>query len=110
MKLLALAAHVPSYPDPLRAFAGETLQPGRRDPDNPAWIWCTDPRGRAGWTPEALLDDGGRCVRDYDARELAVAPGDELARIEECAGWTLCARADGARGWVPSSCLRAAPG
>jgi hypothetical protein len=46
-------------------------------------------------------DDGGVAQRDYDATELSVEAGDELAVLGEEGGWLWCASARGERGWVP---------
>jgi hypothetical protein len=92
------------YPDPLTVRAGEPLTVGRRDPDWPGWLWCTDPRGKSGWVPESFIDNN-TISRDYTARELCVSPGDEVEPLLEVAGWLWCKTPSGATGWLPSTHL-----
>jgi len=91
------------YPDPLRASKGEPLDLGKRDDEYPGWIWCTDSRGKSGWTPEAYLEvrgDRAILLRDYDARELTVNEGDMLIVEDEEAHWLFCVTKSGKRGWI----------
>jgi hypothetical protein len=124
--------HTASHTDPIAVRAGDAVTVGRRDTTWPEYVWCTGPDGREGWVPEAFLepagDDGAvepgtagggtvepgsgggdatlrRVRRDYDARELDVAPGDVVLAGEEAGGWYWCEAADGRRGWVPAECL-----
>lgn len=48
-------------------------------------------------------------ARDDDGRELTVAAGEELERLDERPGWVLCRTAGGERGWVPADKVRASP-
>jgi hypothetical protein len=78
------------YPDPIVMRAGDPLQVGQADADNPAWVWCTGPDGRSGWVPRAYFArDGaaGRALRDYEATELNVRVGEVLTGGEEESGW-----------------------
>src|SRR5687767_10188460 len=109
----ATAAHARSYEDPIAFAAGDQLAVGRRDPDDPRWLWCLHPgTGKAGWVPETFLafDASGRsgtACRAYRAVELSVEAGERLSAGETVAGWTWCARADGSAGWVPDGKLGA---
>jgi catechol 2,3-dioxygenase-like lactoylglutathione lyase family enzyme len=112
MKLIATRAHAAGYPDPLAVRAGEEVRRGAADPEQPGWTWCTDSRGRGGWTPEAWLEerDGAwTCTQDYDSRELTVAAGEELEQVGQHLGWVLCRDARGERGWVPTEKVQASP-
>ena len=72
------------------------------------WLWCVPADGPSGWVPSAFVRrDGasGVALRDYDASELTVKPGDVLEALEEESGWLRCLAADGAVGWVPLECV-----
>jgi len=112
--------HRASYADPIAMRAGDRVTVGRRYTTWPEYVWCTGPDGREGWVPEAFLEaagdvgtpDGAKAAsdvrtarRDYDARELDVAPGDAVLAGEETGGWFWCEAADGRSGWVPAQCL-----
>ena len=49
-------------------------------------------------------------LRDYDATELTVRPGEDLLAGEQVSGWTWCTNQAGGSGWVPADCLAAEPG
>lgn len=103
----AVAAHARSYEDPIAFSAGERVMVGRRDPEDPRWVWCVHPRtGKAGWVPEVLLEieaaaQWGTGRRAYAAIELTVVPGERLIAGESVAGWTWCTKPSGAAGWMP---------
>jgi hypothetical protein len=102
-------AHRASYEDPLAGRAGDEVAVGPADVEWPAWRWCTAADGRRGWVPEDLLDGTGarrRLVRDYDACELTVRPGERLQALERLAGWVRCRAEDGREGWVPGGCVK----
>jgi len=100
--------HAATYPDSIRMSAGEVVALGRRDDEWPGWVWCAARDGREGWVPEEFLgpvaEDRAAALRDYDARELTVRPGERVAVLDRAAGWTLCRRGDDV-GWVPDCCL-----
>jgi hypothetical protein len=95
------------YTEPLSVRAGELVTVGEDDPEWPGWRWCTDARGKQGWVPEALIGDGGVIDREYTARELDVAVGDEVEIVREIAGWIWCEKAAGGSGWIPASHVEA---
>lgn len=109
----AIAGWTVMYPDPVDVRAGETVTLGDEDQEWPGWIWCTDARGRSGWAPTRYIergDDGsGVMRRDYVARELALAAGDELLLHETLNGWYWATNAGGESGWVPASHVETAP-
>jgi hypothetical protein len=94
------------FEDPIAVRAGDRVTVGRRDQQFPAWRWVTTGDGRSGWMAERYLelrgDDDGVALRDYDATELSVEAGDELAVLDEEGGWLWCESARGERGWVPA--------
>ena len=49
---------------------------------------------------------GWAITRDYDAVELSVEPGDELAVHGALAGFLWVTAADGRSGWVPAEHVR----
>jgi hypothetical protein len=100
--------HEPSYPDPIAMHTGDRVKLGKRDPENPGWIWCTAADGKAGWVPEAYLDvdgDVGIARRDYSAVELWVRVEEEVAVTQEESGWCWVTSSSGESGWVPRSKL-----
>ena len=102
--------HRSNYPEPVRFRRGDAVRLGDRDPDFPGWIRATDPAGRTGWAPEALLDRQGTreaiAIADYDATELNVSPGEKLTVRRELAGWYWVYNEQGDLGWVPVASTR----
>ena len=101
-----LAAHVASYPDPIRLRAGDSLRlSGAVDVwDGHRWLWAIGLDGREGWIPDDLVEgaEGEAVARnDYAAIELSCAAGERLACLAERHGWALCRNAAGEEGWVP---------
>jgi uncharacterized protein YgiM (DUF1202 family) len=96
------------YPNPITVRAGDRVEVGRDDPENPGWRWCTGPDGREGWVPEDLLQPDGTGAsmrRDYTARELDVRTGTDVVLGETMHGWVWATAADGRSGWIPLSCV-----
>jgi len=110
---IVVRAHLSRYPDPVRFRKGERVAVGTRDPDFPGWIRVTDPEGRRGWAPEALLDgiDGTEAVAtgEYIATEMNVSPGQRLVVRRELAGWFWVSDDKGKQGWVPADSIRLQP-
>jgi hypothetical protein len=112
MRYKVLTDYQTQYPDPIVMRAGDPLQVGEADADNPAWVWCTGPDGRSGWVPRAYFAwDGaaGRALRDYAATELNVRVGEVLTGGEEESGWVWAANAQGQKGWVPMTHVEPLP-
>lgn len=107
---IVVRAHRSCYPDPVRFRKGERIAVGKRDRDFPGWIRVTDPEGRSGWAPEALLDgiDGTEAVAtgEYIATEMDVSPGQRLVVRRELAGWFWVSDEQGNEGWVPAYSIR----
>ena len=96
------------YPDPIRGAAGDRLTLGRRDDEFPGWIWATAADGREGWVPESWLlleGEDGVLLRDYDATELSLAPGDEVSGDLVESDWLWATGAGSRTGWAPLDCL-----
>lgn len=101
------------YADPIRVRAGEFVVPDFSEPtDIPGWVWCTDARGKSGWTPKSWLARSGNAwvvTRDFDAIELTIEIGDEVLVHFEESGFYWVATTDGRRGWIPVECLEQPP-
>ncbi len=110
---LVIRDYQTEYPDPLTVRAGELLIVSDKTNywrDNPAWpwVWCTDPRGKSGWTPPGLIQMRGqiaRARRDYAATELPATVGETLIIEHAENGWYWCANQRGQRGWIPQDHL-----
>lgn len=93
------------YPDPIRVSAGERVSPDfAKTTDLPGWAWCTDARGRGGWTPLKWLErdgDGWRITHDFNAIELDVDVGAVVTVHARLAGFYWLTTRDGRTGWVP---------
>jgi len=102
------------YPDPISLVEGETATlDGREEPweDNPDWLWVwgKNAAGKSGWIARPLLRierSRGIALEDYDARELSVAAGEQVAVSRETCGWAWCLIDENRSGWVPLSHLR----
>jgi len=97
-------AYTSAYPDPLNLVKGQRLSVGKKDSEWPGWVWCTDHNNIGGWVPENYVrieNDEAIMLRDYDAAELTVRPGDRMKIKMEESGWYLCIDQEGNRGWVP---------
>ncbi|ALN59659.1 SH3 domain-containing protein [Lysobacter enzymogenes] len=110
MRAVVLADYRSQYPDPIAFARGAVVRLGERDDEWPAFAWTTLHDGRAGWAPlrwlRPLGDGRAQALRDYDARELDVAAGQDLRLIDEHGGWWWAQRDDGAQGWVPARHLQ----
>lgn len=107
-----MAAYRPQYSDPIAVEAGESVRFVDRPDDSeyPGWKWAVAGDSRAGWVPRDWFREsaaGTKATRAYNARELAVRPGDRVIAGEHFGGWALSIRDDGAVGWIPQSVLAA---
>lgn len=93
-----------SYDPALSVVAGEPVEVGGTDPDNPGWRWCVNAEGLGGWLPEGWTQDG-RASAAFDTAELTVAGGEEAQVLKRHAAWSLCRLGDGREGWLPDTCL-----
>jgi SAM-dependent methyltransferase len=110
----AKKAHAAGDAKALIARRGDRLGFERKPTEYAGWIWCTaegSAKGAppdAGWVPEAWVSiEGGTCVllRDYDATELPLEVGEEVALISRESGWAWVRNRRGREGWVPIECL-----
>lgn len=93
-----------AYPDPLVLSAGETVTIEERESRGPGWVWAISQNGTVGWTPARILDQEGaigRIIEHYNATELTVRVGTELAFSRAESGWLWCTTPEGNSGWVP---------
>jgi hypothetical protein len=99
--------HHSDNPNPIRFGVGVILRWERRATEWEGWLWCTDSTGMTGWVPETYVEkiDNATCrtLREYDATELTVKPGDNLDVKFAESGWVWCEIADGRKGWIPES-------
>ncbi len=98
--------HAPVHAQVLVVREGERVRLGREDAQWPGWIWCISESGTAGWTPASYLVRDGDWARlrvDYDATELTVRRGEQLALHYEVNDWWWATDAVGNQGWVPAA-------
>ena len=106
-----------SYSTPFAGYEGEQVTPSYEavagvEGEREDWIWVKDQRGMSGWVPEAFLvkkETGFSLLRDFNAVELTVHPGEQINVSEEVGGWAWCMNAYGKSGWVPADCLTPVP-
>jgi hypothetical protein len=100
-----------SHPDSILFEKGETVTVHKEftdDPDWRNWLWCEGQCQNRAWVPEQYLSrTSGKAtlLRDYDAKELSVSPGEILVVMEILNGFGLSRKSDGSRGWVPLKVL-----
>jgi hypothetical protein len=96
--------------NPLSLIQGQVIRLGAPDPEWSGWIWVTADDGRGSHVPEDICQSAGEGVavilRDFQARDLSVQSGDEVASLSEINGWHWCRREDGTEGWLPAYLLR----
>ena len=108
---VAYAGRRPTYENPIAFEAGAPLTVVRSDDEWPDFHWCVTHEGRDGWVLRSTFElaDGHSldalpsqafAITDYDARELALVPGERLLVGEEEGGWRWCYSANGEAGWV----------
>lgn len=109
MRARVIREYRTQYRNPIGFRAGETVRTGARDGEWPAFVWTTTADGNAGWAPVEWLrplgGDRAEALRDYSARELDAAAGDEVALRHEHGGWWWATHADGREGWLPATHL-----
>ncbi len=104
----AIAGYQAAYPNPLILAAGESVQTGRRDPQFPGWVWCTNNSGQGAWVPEKYLDlhgETGIARQDYSSAELTVCAGEPLTLLKFESGWYWTRNRAGQTGWVPEKVI-----
>ena len=105
----AVADYDRPYDDPIDVRAGDAVVPvsdGSMPTDFMGWTWCVGADGRAGWTPDSWCEpaaDGWRLIRDFNALELTVRPGDRLRLILSESGFLFCETSTGERAWLPDA-------
>ncbi len=109
LKAVVTRNYKASYPDPIEFSEGAVLILGKKDPEWPGWVWCTNSAGKSGWVPEKIIVrqiETGLAVTQYSARELTVNSGDVLTLISIESGWYWAETRQGITGWVPGDHLR----
>ena len=100
--------YVSEFPNPLIQKKGDMLHVEEKETQWDGWLWCTLPDRKSGWVPESYLErvgDQGTMLQDYNATELTVQSGEILQVFSEAAGWYLCSKENGEKGWVPAENL-----
>jgi len=100
--------HRPSEEQWLAAQQGTRLALERRETVYAGWIWCVADSGAGGWVPEewvSIAGDTCTLLRDYDALELPVEPGDMVEVEFTESSWAFVQDERGRQGWVPLECL-----
>ena len=108
---VAYAGRRPTYDHPIAFSAGTRLTITRHDDEWPDFHWCVSPDGGEGWTLRSAFElEVGQSLdalpatafatADYDARELALNPGEKLLVGDDQGGWRWCYAATGDAGWV----------
>jgi len=110
-RVRVVRSHIGSIPDPVRFVAGDALSIGHHDQQWRSYVWCADQSGHAGWVPDFYLETTGAheatALRDYDATELTVGPGELLDVLDEAGGWLRCLTSSGHEGWAPGDNVEA---
>lgn len=108
-RVVTIKPYKAQYDDPIAFRAGETVGVQRRDTDFPEWFWCRGPDSKEGWVHFSYLSQTtgqAKALRDYSARELTIAAGDEARLIRTLGGWAYLALDDGRSGWVPNNIIQ----
>jgi hypothetical protein len=104
-QIFVIEEYKAAYPNPIKVMSGDELVLGKMDLENPGWAWCTSvPDKKSGWMPVeyiSILGERQYALCDYDAKELTVSKGEELAFIKSVKGWIFCEKKNGEMGWVP---------
>lgn len=98
------------YPKPLDLKVGDQIQLFERDVPEKwrGWNWCKDSTGNEGWISETYFirnTKGAVMVKDYTAKEISVANGDNVEAVYSDCGWSWCKKTNGDQGWLPSEIL-----
>ncbi len=106
---VVIKSHKSDFPNPLILKKGERLEVGDKKTNFAGWIWCTAPDGNSGWIPENFtekVENGSRMTVDYDATEMTVSVGENLAVLSEESQWVWCLNSKNQKGWVPLENVR----
>jgi hypothetical protein len=55
MNDVAVSEHRSNDPDPISLKPGDVVELGRRDDQQPGWIWVENENGGSGWVPKATV-------------------------------------------------------
>ena len=103
-------SHLRTLPYAPRAAAEEIVQFIEHDANNPGWFHGVDAAGVDGYFPRDwfLVDEThhrATALRDYDAIELEINPGDPVYPIATVGPWLQVIKRDGSIGWIPQHCV-----
>jgi hypothetical protein len=101
------------YAVPVKGRAGDVLIADfTKQTDIIGWVWCRNAAGREGWVPQSWLRQQGevfRLIRDFDAIELTVTPGQVVELHFSESGFCWVTLSSGETGWVPDAVLALRP-
>ncbi|PWT93999.1 MAG: hypothetical protein C5B54_00820 [Acidobacteria bacterium] len=107
LRVKVLKAWKVMYSDPITVEPGDIVTVGFQDPEWPGWQWCTDDRGKSGWVPISYIEPGengtGVIKLQFTARELEIAPDEELKVHKMESGWYWASDQSGREGWIPAT-------
>ncbi len=88
---------------------GDVIGVGHRNQQYPEMRWCTPESGYSGWMAESYFEytspTEAVVKKAYDAAQLTVFEGEELAVLDVVGEWLLCRNDRGIQGWVPRRIL-----
>ena len=88
---------------------GDVIGVGHRNQQYPEMRWCTPESGHSGWMAESYFEytspTEAVVKKAYDAAQLTVIEGEELAVLDVVGEWLLCRNDRGIQGWVPRRIL-----
>ncbi|MCF9047406.1 SH3 domain-containing protein [Acinetobacter nectaris] len=110
-----IAIHKSEYPDPIHFKKGDQLFVGKKYIGIEAWdnwYFCKTTVGLEGWVPKQIIqwiekDKVWIATKNYTARELDVAIGDQVIGKYILNGWIWCNHLLYKKsGWVPFNVLQ----
>ena len=105
MKVIVVKAYERPYENPLAVTAEESVVPDfEKQTEIEGWVWCIAKDNRSGWVPRSWLarvDGTWRVIRQFNAIELTVVPGEILDVTLSESGFFWATKQNGEAGWVP---------
>ena len=102
-----IKSHNSEYPDVMIFNKGECIHGEAKESPWKGWLWCSNNEKIYRWVPKSyikLVDDNTNSyifLKDYNAKELSVAKGEEIMVFYEESEWVWVRNHKGEEGWVP---------